>query len=153
MTCPRAGRRTIGEQTFHGALRGSRNCYLAQQTNVSALEKSEPLSRVIYNLKLARVAHAQPRAARAGLRLPARAATAIATADLDRTLANGFDIANGGVGYYPIQRQKSLNRVGESSVYRTVCWIERWPSQSCRARVSWPAFASAYPQACRSMWQ
>jgi len=43
-------------------------------------------------------------------------------------------------------RQKSLNRVGASSVYRTVCWIDRWPSQSWIALVSWPAFASAYPQ-------
>jgi hypothetical protein len=24
-------------------------------------------------------------------------------------------------------RQKFLNRIGESSVYRTMCWISRWP--------------------------
>ena len=27
-------------------------------------------------------------------------------------------------------RQKFLNRVGANSVYLTVCWIDRWPSQS-----------------------
>ena len=41
------------------------------------------------------------------------------------------------------QRQKSLNRSGASSVYRTVCWMFLWPSQACSARVSWPAFARA----------
>src|SRR5262245_35528075 len=48
------------------------------------------------------------------------------------------------------QRQKFLNRSGASSVYRTVCWMFLWPSQACSARVSWPAFARAQPQPCRS---
>jgi hypothetical protein len=39
--------------------------------------------------------------------------------------------------------QKSLKRAGEILVYRTVCWILRWRSQACSARVSCPAFASA----------
>jgi hypothetical protein len=36
----------------------------------------------------------------------------------------------------PYERQKSLNRSVASSVYRTVCWMLRWPSHACRARVS-----------------
>jgi uncharacterized protein (DUF2147 family) len=34
------------------------------------------------------------------------------------------------------QRHTSLNRVGLNSVYRAVCWIARWPSQSWMSRVS-----------------
>jgi hypothetical protein len=33
-------------------------------------------------------------------------------------------------------RQKSLNLVGDNSVYRTVCWMFLCPSQACNARVS-----------------
>jgi hypothetical protein len=40
-------------------------------------------------------------------------------------------------------RQKSLKRVVLNSVYLTVCWIERCPSQSWIARVSAPALAKA----------
>jgi hypothetical protein len=40
-------------------------------------------------------------------------------------------------------RQKSLKRVVLNSVYFTVCWIERCPSQSWIARVSAPALAKA----------
>ena len=40
-------------------------------------------------------------------------------------------------------RQKFLNRVGDNAVYRTLCWILRWPRYTCRAPVSWPLFASA----------
>jgi hypothetical protein len=40
-------------------------------------------------------------------------------------------------------RQKSRKRLGLSSVYRTVCWIRRWPSQPWTVLVSWPALASA----------
>ena len=40
-------------------------------------------------------------------------------------------------------RQKFLNRVGDNSVSRTVCWILRWPRYACSALVSWPRLASA----------
>ncbi len=40
-------------------------------------------------------------------------------------------------------RQKSLKRVGDNSVYRTVCWIFLCPNQACSALVSWPRLASA----------
>jgi hypothetical protein len=39
-------------------------------------------------------------------------------------------------------RQKSLNRAGLNAVYRVVCVIETWPSQSWIARVSTPSLAS-----------
>ena len=39
-------------------------------------------------------------------------------------------------------RQKSLNRVGLNSVYRTVCWIGLCPNQSWMDRVSWPSVCS-----------
>ena len=40
-------------------------------------------------------------------------------------------------------RQKSLNRVGLNVVWRVVCVIETWPSQSWITRVSMPSLASA----------
>src|SRR6516164_8250997 len=48
------------------------------------------------------------------------------------------------------QRQKSLNRCGDSSVYRTVCWMFLCPSQACSARVSWPASSALANQSSRS---
>ena len=38
-----------------------------------------------------------------------------------------------------------------SSVYRVVFWMLECPSHSCKARVSWPSWASSYPHAWRSM--
>ena len=52
----------------------------------------------------------------------------------------------------PFYFQKFLNRPGESSVYLTVCWIFLCPRYACRLLVSCPLFASANPQACRSIW-
>ena len=49
----------------------------------------------------------------------------------------------------PQSRQKSLNLVGANSVYRIVFWIFLCPSQCASALVSWPSFASLYPQLCR----
>jgi hypothetical protein len=44
--------------------------------------------------------------------------------------------------------QKLANLVAANSVYLTVCWMLAWPSHAWMARVSWPAFARAYPQPC-----
>jgi len=46
-----------------------------------------------------------------------------------------------------------LNLVWLNAVYRVVCVIETWPSQSWMARVSMPSFASLYPHEWRSMWK
>ena len=35
-------------------------------------------------------------------------------------------------------RQRFLKRVGNSSVWRTVCWMFRWPRYACRVRLSVP---------------
>jgi len=53
---------------------------------------------------------------------------------------------------YARSRQKSLNRVGDSSVYRTVLLMFRCPKKSCNALVSCPSPANLKPQECRSMW-
>ena len=60
-------------------------------------------------------------------------------------------IADGSIASRPQLLQKSLNRVGESSVYLTVCWKFRCPRKACKARVSRPLLARANPQAWRSM--
>jgi len=49
----------------------------------------------------------------------------------------------------PQSFQNPLNLSGAGSVYRTVCAILR--CYCWIARVSWPSFASLYPQACRNM--
>jgi hypothetical protein len=43
-------------------------------------------------------------------------------------------------------RQRSRNRVGDSSVYLTVCWIAQWPRNL--NRVSWPLFVASLRLLC-----
>src|SRR6516165_3681767 len=69
-----------------------------------------------------------------------------------RKSADGCGRLRGGLVTGAAHLQKSLNRSGAISVYRTVCWMFLCPRYCCRARVSWPSFASLNPQAWRSMW-
>src|SRR6516225_8239810 len=68
-----------------------------------------------------------------------------------RKSADGCGRLRGGLVTGAAHLQKSLNRLGAISVYRTVCWMFLCPRYCCRARVSWPSFASLNPQAWRSM--
>jgi hypothetical protein len=60
-----------------------------------------------------------------------------------RTMVGFANLSSRNLSDDVLRTPKIRKRSGASSVYRTVCWMLRWPSQPCSALVSCPAFARA----------